>query len=36
MPHPVRADVPAQESTDFEATMSLKEEIEKWRRDHGE
>jgi hypothetical protein len=36
MPHPVRTDVPPPESTDFEATMNLKEEIERWRNDHGE
>jgi hypothetical protein len=34
LPHPVRADVPPPESTDFEATMMLKEEIERWRKDH--
>jgi hypothetical protein len=36
MPHPVRSDVPPQESTDFEATMVLKEEIERWCKDHAE
>lgn len=35
LPHPVASDLPAAKSTDFEATMSLKEEIEKWRKDHG-
>ena len=36
LPHIVRSDVPPTETTDFEATMILKEEIEKWRKDHGE
>lgn len=36
MPHAVPSDVPPPESTDFEAIMMLKEEVEKWRKDHGE
>lgn len=36
MPHEVPSDVPAVEETDLDATISLKEEIEKWRRDNGE
>jgi hypothetical protein len=36
MPHVVPADAPPVEDTDFDAAMTLKEEIEKWRKDHGE
>jgi hypothetical protein len=35
IPHSIPAELPPTETTDFEATMTLKEEIEKWRRDHG-
>ena len=35
MPHTVAQEVPAVESTEFEETMVLKGEIEKWRRDNG-
>jgi hypothetical protein len=35
LPHPVASDLPPAETTDFDATMNLKEEIEKWRKDHG-
>jgi hypothetical protein len=34
MPHGVRSDVPPPEDTDIEAVVSLKEEIDKWRRDN--
>jgi hypothetical protein len=36
MPHEVAAPEPPPEDTDYEAVLSLKEEIDKWRRDHGE
>jgi hypothetical protein len=36
MPHEVPSDLPPVEDTDVETTISLKEEIEKWRRDNGE
>jgi hypothetical protein len=36
MPHEVPMGVPAVEETGFEAAMTLKEEIEKWQKDHGE
>ena len=36
MPHELPSEAPPVENTDFEAAMTLKEEIEKWRRDHGE
>lgn len=36
MPHEVPIDAPPVEVTEFEAAMTLKEEIEKWRKDHGE
>jgi hypothetical protein len=36
MPHEVPAEAPSVEDTDHEAAMTLKEEIEKWRRDHDE
>jgi hypothetical protein len=35
MPHGVRQDGPPPEDTDIDAVMSLKEEIDKWRRDNG-
>ena len=35
MPHVLSSDMPEPEPTDFEAVMVLKEEIEKWRHDHG-
>ena len=35
LPHEITSDVPPVEETDTEAVMSLKEEIEKWRRDNG-
>jgi hypothetical protein len=35
MPHEVPAPMPPVEQTDIEAVVTLKEEIEKWRRDHG-
>lgn len=35
MPHEIRPDVPPIEDTDTDAIISLKEEIEKWRRDNG-
>jgi hypothetical protein len=34
LPHGVRQDGPPPEDTDFDAVMSLKEEIDKWRRDN--
>lgn len=34
VPHGVRSDLPPIEDTDIEAVMSLKEEIDKWRRDN--
>jgi hypothetical protein len=35
MPHGVRPDVPPPEDTDIEAIMTLKEEIDRWKKDHG-
>lgn len=35
MPHAVPVAVPPVEQTDIEAVVTLKEEIDKWRRDHG-
>jgi hypothetical protein len=35
LPHEVPSTAPPVENTDFEDTMTLKEEIEKWRKDHG-
>jgi hypothetical protein len=35
MPHEVPIDAPPVEETEFEAAMTLKEEIERWRKDHG-
>jgi len=35
MVHEVRSDVPPVEDTDTDAVISLKEEIEKYRRDNG-
>lgn len=35
-PHEVPAPFPPAENTDHEAILSLKEEIEKWQKDHGE
>jgi len=35
MPHEVSAPEPPPEDTDFEAVMTLKEEIDKWRKDNG-
>jgi hypothetical protein len=34
MPHVVVSDLPPQERTDFQATMQLKEEIDRWRKNH--
>lgn len=34
MPHGVRSDVPPPEDTDIDAVMTLKEEIDKWRKDN--
>ena len=34
MPHPVAQPEPPVENTDFEAVMTLKEAIDKWRRDN--
>ncbi|WP_417790724.1 hypothetical protein [Terasakiella pusilla] len=36
LPHEVPSDLPPVEETDIEATMTLKEDIERWRRDHGD
>jgi hypothetical protein len=36
MPHEILAPEPPMEDTDIEAVLTLKEEIDKWRRDHGE
>ena len=36
MPHEVPMAEPPMENTDIEAVMSLKEEIDKWRRDHAD
>ncbi|MBC7905605.1 MAG: hypothetical protein H7Y60_02515 [Rhodospirillaceae bacterium] len=35
MPHEVRSPEPPPEDTDIEAVMTLKEEIDKWRKDNG-
>jgi hypothetical protein len=35
LPHEVSSSVAPVENTDVEATMTLKEEIDKWRKDHG-
>lgn len=35
VPHEVQMDLPPAEDTDIEAVMTLKSEIERWRRDHG-
>ena len=35
LPHDVSPDTAQVENTDFEDTMTLKEEIEQWRKDHG-
>lgn len=35
LPHAVPMTEPPMEDTDIEAVMTLKEEIDKWRRDHG-
>lgn len=35
MPHAVAAPAPPVEDTDYEAVMTLKEEIDKWRKDNG-
>ena len=35
LPHEVPSDTAPVENTDVEATMTLKEEIDKWRKDHG-
>lgn len=36
MPHEVTSPEPPPEETDYEAVMTLKEEIDKWRRDNGD
>jgi hypothetical protein len=36
MPHVVPSEMPPVEHTEFDAAMTLKEEIEKWQKDHGE
>lgn len=36
MPHAVSAPETPMEDTDIEAVLTVKEEIDKWRRDHGE
>jgi len=36
MPHAVASTEPGMEETDLEAVLTLKEEIDKWRKDHGE
>lgn len=36
MPHAVSTPEPPMEDTDIEAVLTVKEEIDKWRRDHGE
>lgn len=36
MPFEVKSDLPPVEDTDIEAVVSLKEEIDKWRRDNGD
>jgi hypothetical protein len=35
MPHEVAAPEPAMEDTDYEAVLTLKDEIDRWRRDNG-
>jgi hypothetical protein len=35
LPHPVESEVPPVENTESDAVMTLKEEIERWRRDNG-
>jgi hypothetical protein len=35
MPHEISATEPPMEDTDVEAVMTLKEEIDRWRKDHG-
>jgi hypothetical protein len=35
LPHPVESELPLVEDTESDAVMTLKEEIEKWRRDNG-
>jgi hypothetical protein len=35
MPHAVTSTEPPPEDTDIEAVITLKEEIDKWRRDNG-
>lgn len=35
LPHPVTTELPPVEDTESDAVMTLKEEIEKWRRDNG-
>jgi hypothetical protein len=35
LPHEIPANTAPVEETEFEAAMTLKEEIEKWRKDHG-
>lgn len=35
MPHEIILDTPPVEHTDYDAAMTLKDEIEKWRRDNG-
>lgn len=36
MPHVVASPEPPPEDTDIEAVITLKQEIDKWRRDHGD
>jgi hypothetical protein len=36
MPHVIPSETPPVEHTEFDAAMTLKEEIEKWQKDHGE
>lgn len=36
LPHEIKSHEPPTENTDFEAVMTLKEEIDKWRKDNGE
>jgi hypothetical protein len=36
LPHVVTSEAPVVEDTEFNAAITLKEEIEKWRKDHGE
>lgn len=35
IPHEIKSPAPPIENTDFEAVMTLKEEIDKWRKDNG-